>query len=378
MYKRNITYSNDKSFFLFGPRGVGKTSWIKSEFKDSLYFDLLDSSVYTSLLASPSRLADLIPSDFAGWVVLDEVQRVPELLNEVHRLIESRGIRFVITGSSARKLRKSGVNLLAGRALTKHMHPLTASELGDDFRLEFSLESGCLPGAYVESDPKAYLKSYVGTYLREEVLQEGLSRNLSAFSRFLETASYSQGSVLNMAAVARDCSVHSKVVADYFSILEDLLIAVRLPVFTRRTKRKLVVHPKFYFFDAGVFSAVRPRGPLDSMQEIHGMSLETLFLQHLRAVNECHDLNYSLSYWLTQSGHEVDFVAYGVHGLSAFEVKHSSNIRGEDFAALKLFGEDYPEAKLYLIYLGTREWQEKGIRIIPAEKALKSLTAILK
>ena len=198
--------------------------------------------------------------------MVDEVQRVPDILNEVHRLIESRGLRFVLTGSSARKLRRRGVNLLAGRALTRRMHPLTARELGRDFDLGRALRFGCLPFACTASDPQEYLASYVSTYLREEVQQEGLARNLAAFSRFLEAASFSQGSVLNMAAVARDCSVRAKVVEDYFAILENLLIAVRLPVFTRRAKRRLVAHPKFYFFDAGVFRAIRPRGPLESMQ----------------------------------------------------------------------------------------------------------------
>jgi hypothetical protein len=229
-----------QSFFLFGPRGTGKTAWLRSTFPEAVYFDLLDAAVYTGLLGAPERLGEQVPWGHRGWVVVDEVQRVPEVLNEVHRLIESRRLRFALTGSSARKLRRRGVNLLAGRAVTRHMHPLTAAELGRDFDLKRHLRYGCLPYACTTDAPKDYLTSYVSTYLREEVLQEGLTRNVAAFARFMETASFSQGAVLNMAAVARECGVNAKVAEDYFSILEDLLVAVRLPPFTRRAKRRLV------------------------------------------------------------------------------------------------------------------------------------------
>ena len=266
--------------------------------------------------------------------MVDEIQRAPELLNEIHRLIESRKLRFALTGSSARKLRRKGVNLLAGRALTRYMHPLTALELGKDFDLKRALSYGCLPLACTSDEPQDFLKSYVATYLREEVQQEGLARNIGAFSRFLEAASFSQGSVLNMTAVARECAVSVKVVEDYFSILEDLLIAVRLPVFSRRAKRRMVAHPKFYYFDAGVFQTIRPRGPLDAPEQIHGPALETLFLQQVRAVNDYKDLGYRLHYWRTSSGDEVDFVLYGDRGLRAFEVKMASSVRPDDLRSL--------------------------------------------
>ena len=249
MYPRSLTCLNNKSFFLFGPRGVGKTEWLRRTFPSDIYFDLLEARTYSQLLADPGRLADRIPRDYSGWIILDEVQRIPELLNEVHRLIESRKLRFIMTGSSARALRRKGVNLLAGRALTQFMHPLTIEELGDSFSLKHSLRYGTLPSVYTENDPAAYLASYVTTYLREEVQQEGLTRNIAAFSRFLEVASFSQAEVLTMAEVARESSISVKVIQDYFSILEDLLLAVRLPVFSKRAKRKLITHPKFLFFD---------------------------------------------------------------------------------------------------------------------------------
>jgi len=365
MYPRLLQPPPKQSFFLFGPRGVGKTAWAHQQFPDALFFDLLDHQTYTQLLAAPQRLGDRIPQGHKGWVVVDEVQRVPELLNEVHRLIESRRLRFVLTGSSARKLRRRGVNLLAGRALTRRMHPLTALELGKDFDLKRALRWGCLPLACTSENPQDYVNSYAASYLREEVQQEGFARNISAFGRFLEAASFSQGSVLNMAAVARECAVSAKVVEDYFSILEDLLIAVRVPVFTKRAKRRLIAHPKFFYFDAGVFQAIRPRGPLDAPEQIHGAALETLFLQQARALNDYRDLGYRLHYWRTSTGDEVDFVLYGERGLRAFEVKMAHRVRPDDLRGLLRFREDFPRAKAHLLYLGNRRWHDRGVEVLP-------------
>ena len=373
MYPRLLQAPPRQSFFLFGPRGVGKTAWLHQQFPGALFFDMLDYQVYTELLASPQRLGERIPQGQKEWVVVDEVQRVPELLNEVHRLIESRRLRFVLTGSSARKLRGRGINLLAGRAVTRHMHPLTALELGKDFDLKRAVRFGCLPLACTSENPEDYLKSYAATYLREEVQQEGLTRNIGAFSRFLETASFSQGNVLNMAAVARECAISTKVVEDYFSILEDLLIAIRLPVFTKRAKRKLIAHPKFYFFDAGVFQAIRPRGPLDAPEQIHGPALETLFLQQVRALNDYKDLGYRLHYWRTASGDEVDCVLYGERGLRAFEVKMAHNVRPDDLRSLLRFLSDFPQAKTHLLYLGQRRWHDRGIEVLPFEECVATL-----
>lgn len=377
MYPRLLQAPGNQSFFLFGPRGTGKTAWLRQRFPHAPCFDLLDSATYTELLASPRRLEDRIPSSHRGWVLIDEIQRVPELLNEVHRLIEGRRLRFVMSGSSARKLRAGGVNLLAGRALTRYMHPLTAAELGRDLDLRRALRYGTLPFACTTDRPGEYLASYVSTYLREEVQQEGLTRNLGAFGRFLEAASFSQGSVLNMSAVARECGVHGKVAEAYFGVLEDLLIAIRVPVFSRRAKRRLVAHPKFYFFDAGVFQAIRPRGPLDAPEEISGIALETLLLQQLRALNDYGSLGYKLHYWRTTGGDEVDFVLYGERGLRAFEVKSSSRLREQDFRGLHRLLEDYPSARCHLIYLGTRRWHERGIEVLPLAQALPRLASLL-
>jgi predicted AAA+ superfamily ATPase len=377
MYARLLQPPTRQSILLLGPRGTGKTAWIRQTLPDALTFDLLDAQVYTRFLANPALLADLVPATHRGWVVIDEVQRVPELLNEVHRLVESRRLRFVLTGSSARKLRGRGVNLLAGRALTRFMHPLTAVELGRDFDFPRALRYGCLPFACTTNEPADYLASYVSTYLREEVQQEGLTRNVAAFSRFLEAASFSQGSILNVTAVARESGVHAKVVEDYFTILEDLLIGIRLPVFTRRAKRRLVSHPKFYFFDAGVFQAIRPRGPLDALEEIQGPALETLFLQQVRALNDYRALGYTLHYWRTAKGDEIDFILYGERGLFAFEVKRGARPRSDDLKALRLFRKEFPEAKAFLVHTGTRRWHEGGIDIVPAATVFGELDALL-
>ena len=377
MYSRLVKEPENKSFFLFGPRGTGKTTWVKQAFPDAVYIDLLESRLYNDLLADPQRLQNLIPNNFNNWIIIDEVQKIPELLNEVHRLIEKYKYKFILTGSSARKLRRKGPNLLAGRALNYSMHPLTAIELGKDFNLNHSLAFGNLPSVYVESNPKDYLESYIKAYLVEEILQESLTRNLSSFSRFLEAASFSQGSVLNISEVARECAVERKVVESYFTILEDLLLAYRIPIFSKRAKRRLIVHPKFYFFDVGVYRALRPMGPLDAPDEVEGISYESLFFQELKAVNDYYGFGYKIYYWRTNSNLEVDFVLYGNRGLKAFEIKKRGRIPASGFQGLKAFLKDYPTTKAYFIYGGERQMSEDAIDIIPMEYALKNLTNIL-
>lgn len=368
---------HQKSFFLLGPRGTGKTYWIKQNLPDAIYIDLLDTEIYARLLANPHQLTDFIPKNYQNWIVIDEVQKIPALLNEVHRLIENEKHVFVLTGSSARSLRKKGVNLLAGRALMYHMHPLVAQEIGADFDLSTALSQGLLPATLSEPNPDAYLKSYVTTYLKEEVMQEGLTRNLSAFTRFLETASFSQGQILNMSQIARETSISQKNISNYFDILDDLLLGYRLPIFTKRAKRQTIQHPKFYYFDVGVYQTLRPKGFLDQQAEVDGPSLETLFLQHLRAFNDYYELDYQLYYWRTTAGVEVDFIVHGPKGLFAFEIKRSKNISRSDAKALLSFQQDYPEAKLYLIYGGEKKYYFENVEVIPMQEVLFTLPNIL-
>ncbi len=377
MYSRLLKPELTKSFFVFGPRGTGKSFWVQKNYPKALVFDLLESEIYQKLLAHPQRLEGLIPIKFKGYIVIDEVQKVPALLDEVHRLIEKKKYKFILTGSSARKLRKSGVNLLAGRAYTYYMYPLTCSELGEHFNLKHALMYGMLPSVWIDQKPQKYLSSYVQTYLREEVLQEGLTRNLAAFSRFLEVASFSQGSLLNMTEVAREANVERKVIENYFSILRDLLLSIHLPVFTKRAKRRMVAHQKFYYYDVGLFRALRPLGPLDAPSEIDGPALETLFLQELIALNHYYELGYKIHFWRTANGEEIDFILYGSKGLIAFEIKRSSRITSKDLTPLKLFLKDYPMAKVFLLYGGTTAYHETGIEIKPYEKVLKNLISLL-
>ena len=377
MYSRITRYARGKSFFLFGPRGTGKSTWVRATFPEAVYIDLLDAEKHTYLLAGPQRLAEFLPPDHSGWVIIDEIQKIPALLDEVHRLIEERRLCFVLTGSSARKLRRQGVNLLAGRALTREMHPLTAFELGSDFSLERACRYGHLPAVFSEPDPGAFLHSYVQTYMREEITQEGLTRNIGAFARCLEAASFSQAGVLNISAVARECGVGRKTVEGYFQVLEDIFLAVRLPVFQRRARRRLVRHPKFYFFDTGVFRAIRPRGPLDRPEEIEGAALETLVLQELRAVNAGLSLGYGLYYWRTSNGLEVDFVLYGPEGLIAIEVKRSARPRKEDMRGIKAFLAEYPAARAYVFYQGRERLHIDSVTWLPLQTALPALPDIL-
>ena len=366
-----------KSFFLFGPRGTGKTTWLKHRLPEALFVNLLQSEYYNRLSANPEQLRQLIPPDHTGWTVIDEVQRIPALLNEVHDLIEARGLVFVLTGSSARTLRRRGVNLLAGRALTYRMHPLTAVEQQEAFNLRDSVQLGHLPARFNESDPGKYLKDYVQAYLREEVMQESLTRNIGHFSHFLEVASFSQGATINISAVAREAHIERSVAENYFSILEDLLIAVRLPVFARKAKRKLTSQKKFYFFDAGVFRAIRPVGPLDSDAEIDGPALETLVFQELRAVNDYHDYGYQISFWRTRNGLEVNFVLYGPRGLLAIEIKRSTQIQPKDTRALREFKKDYPPAKCFVFYGGPSALYMDDVTVLPIEHALRNLHHVL-
>jgi uncharacterized protein len=379
MFKRLLTLPLDgsSSIFLFGPRGTGKTSYIRATLPESLYIDLLESNSYRLLSANPSYLEKLIPTQYKDWIIIGEVQKIPELLNEVHRLIAHKNMRFILTGSSARSLRRQGVNLLAGRALRYTMHPLVIQEIGELFDLRKALEYGLLPAAVTHKDPARYLEAYVHTYVQEEVIQEGLTRKSGAFNQFLEAASFSQGQVLNMSEIGKELSLNRLLVTSYFEILEDLLLSVRIPPFTLRAKRKLIAHKKFYLFDTGVYRAARPRGPLDRTSELDGAGLETLFLQSVSAINDYYNLGYKIFFWRTQTGLEVDFVLYGPKGIHAFEIKHSSSVTSKSLKGLRAFKEEYPQASVHLLFLGSHKEYHDDITVLPFEAALKELPSLL-
>jgi len=363
------------SFFLFGPRGTGKTYWAKQFYPECFWINLLDASTFQLLYAKPERLYDLVASHpQSNPIIIDEIQKAPALLETVQWLMgDFPKKQFIMTGSSARKLRRKGVNLLGGRASSKRMHPYMAAELGKYFDFEQALDVGLLPVIWSAQNPKEALHGYLHLYLQEEVQLEGLVRHLDAFYRFLEVMSFSQASVLNISNVARECLIERKTVDAYIQILEDLLIAFQLNVFNKKAKRELVSHPKFFYFDAGVFKAIRPRELLDTPELMNGPALETLIGQHLRAWCDYSQGNHKLYYWQTRSKMEIDFIVHGESGLYAFEVKNSTKVKPEHLKALKIFGEDYPMSQRFLLYRGNQRDHHEGIFCIPCEEFLRKL-----
>ena len=364
----------EQSFFLFGPRGTGKSTWLREQLPDALYLDLLEPSLHRRLSARPERLREILAgSPRSANVVIDEIQRTPELLTVVHAVLEEPSPpRFALTGSSARKLRRGGVDLLGGRALHRTLHPFMASEL-PDFNLERALTLGLLPLVLDAGDPEGVLDAYASLYLEQEVRAEGLTRNVGQFARFLEAVSFSHASQLNAAAVSRECEVPRRVVSSYIDILEDLLLSFRLPVFRKRAKRATVVREKFYLFDAGVFRSLRPRGPLDRPEEIDGQALEGLVAQHLRAWAAYSEFDVRVYYWRTRGGSEVDFVLYGDNGLHAFEVKNTGRVDSADLRALRAFRQDYAEAEAAVLYRGRERLKVGGIWCLPVDEFLRGL-----
>jgi predicted AAA+ superfamily ATPase len=364
----------ERSFFLFGPRGTGKSTLLAETLPDAVVVDLLEPETYRMLVARPERLRE-IALGRAGTtdVVVDEVQRVPELLNVVHDLIESGPpIRYILTGSSARKLRRGEVDLLAGRASVRTLHPFMAAEW-PSFDLPDALRFGLVPLVVDSVDPADTLRAYASLYLEQEVQAEGLARDIGQFSRFLEAASFSHAAVLNVSGLAREAEVSRKTTEGFLSVLEDLLLAYRVPVFRRRAQRATAAHPKLFLFDAGVFRSLRPSGPLDRPEEIEGAALEGLVAQHVKAWIAYSGGDVELYTWRTRSNVEVDFVLYGPQGFWAVEVKNTARIRPVDLRGLKAFREDYPEAEAVLLYRGERRLLRDGVTCVPLSAFLSEL-----
>ena len=390
-----------QSFFLFGPRGTGKSTLMKSCYKNAVWIDLLRPDILRSYTARPERLYETVDAylnyPFIGndpvgitvnqeflslpsvnerkiTVVIDEIQKVPTLLPVVHSLIEEKkNVQFVLTGFSSRKLKRTGADLLGGRALKCSLHPFMAAELKDQFSLSHALSYGLLPLILNKDDPQNILNAYVNLYLQEEIQAEGLVRNLENFVRFLEAVSFSHGSILNTANISRECEVKRKTVESYIAILEELLLAFQVPVFTKRAQRELAAHPKFYLFDAGVFRSLRPQGLLDKVEGIEGAALEGLVAQHLKAWADYSATPHTISFWRTRSGVEVDFIIYGPTNFWAIEVKNARRISSGDTRHLEAFLTDYPMAKALLLYRGTEYLQQKNVLCIPCEDFLRQL-----
>jgi predicted AAA+ superfamily ATPase len=337
-----------KSFFLFGPRATGKTYLIRSQLADrALVIDLLRSDLYLRLAANPSLLEALVGDrrGASALIVVDEVQRLPPLLDEVHHLIESRGLRFLLTGSSARKLKRGQANLLAGRAWTARLHPLTWAEL-PGFDLPRYLRWGGLPPVVLSDEPAEELGAYVRTYLQEEIQAEGLVRRLPQFSRFLTTAALTNGQMLNFAEIASDAGVPASTVREYYFLLEDTLVGFLLPAWTKSKRRKAISTAKFYFFDTGVTHALAGTETLDRNSNLYGKSFEQWVGMELRAYLDYRRRHDGLSYWRSVHQHEVDFIV-GDH--TAIEVKATRKVTERDFRGLAAIAEERTFRRLLFV-----------------------------
>lgn len=356
-----------KSHFLLGPRQTGKSFLIAQTFRSARVYDLLDTSVYLTLSQRPQRLAEeLTPKNRV--VVIDEIQRLPELLNEVHRLIEQRGIRFLLTGSSARKLRQGGVNLLGGRARTKYLHPFTQRELGKHFDLNRFIARGGLPPIYFSDDPRADLDAYTGSYLQQEIVAEGATRNISAFSRFLKVAAYCNATIVNFTNVATDAQVPRTTVYEYFEILKDTLILHELPAWRETRQRKPLASSKYYFFDIGVVGALQERQYRRGTPE-YGQAVETYLFHELKSY-----VNYvsgePLAFWKSKSGFEVDFIL-GDH--TAIELKASEHVGPNDLKSLKALAEERKLKRYLCVSLEARRRKVGEVTILPTHEFLNEL-----
>ena len=372
MLKRFFIPPQGSSYFLFGPRGTGKTTWLKATYPNAYWINLLDPEVFRFYSAGPERLRQILAErPEQKTIVIDEVQKAPDLLNVVHGLIEEKKqYQFILTGSSARKLKKEGVNLLGGRALLKHMPPFFAGELGAQFKLEQSIKLGMLPIVLDSPTPQEVLKAYAGVYLKEEVQAEGIVRKVGDFARFLEAMSFSHASLINASNISRECQIARKTVDGYLAILEDLLLSFRLDVFRLKAKRALSDHSKFYYFDAGVYASLRPQNLFDQPTEFEGGSLEGLVAQHLKAWVDAQIDTTQLYFWRTASKLEVDFIVTGPNCFFAIEVKNGTTVHPADLRGLTAFSSDFPEATPVLLYRGKHRYKEGNILCWPVEDFL--------
>jgi len=366
----------ESSYFLFGPRGTGKSTLASVRYPNALLIDLRLSKERLRFSSDPDQLKILVQAQPEGSViVIDEIQKVPDLLSLVHLLIEEkRGWKFILTGSNARKLKREGVDLLGGRALKKILHPFMAIEIKELFNLNDALSFGLLPLRFGVNNPLETLQSYIALYLEEEIKMEGLIRHIEPFTRFLQTMSFSHGSILNLSNIAQECHVKRTTVDSWLSIVVDMLIGYEVQIFAHRAKRELSAHPKFYFFDSGVYRSLRPFSIGDAETEIDGPSLEGLVAQHLMAWKDYTTEKHTINFWRTRSGVEVDFVVLGPLGFWAIEVKNSKNVSLNDLRSLSSFKEDYPEATTLFLYRGTERLFKKNTLCLPVEDFLKALT----
>ena len=379
MYKRiqDLKLSSQETCFLWGPRQTGKSTLLKMLFRQAVRYDLLLSTEYQRLLREPNLIreeclaAGLDANSQRDPIIIDEIQKLPALLDEVHWLMENKGLRFILCGSSARKLKRGHGNLLGGRAVRYELHPLVFPEVSD-FSLKKALNSGLIPRHYDSANPGRLIQSYVGDYLKEEIVAEALTRNIPAFSRFLEVAALSNGEVLNYTNIARECGISSPTVKDYFQILEDTLIGRHLPAFRKRRKRRLVVSPKFYFFDLSPVIYLSRRGKVAPGSELFGRAFEHFIWMEIVAHSSYSELFYPITYWRTSSGIEVDFVL-GDNEI-VIEVKSAEIIGKTHLKGMRRFKEEYSTRRSILVSMDSKPRKtEDQIEILPWQIFLKQL-----
>lgn len=368
---QKIVDAQEDSVFLWGARQVGKSTLVKSVYPNAKIYDLLKSDEYTRLLRRPQLLREeLLSFGEETLVVIDEIQKIPQLLDEVHWLIVNRGIRFILCGSSARKLKRIGTNLLGGRAMSVKLYPLVSAEI-PDFDLVRGINHGMLPRHYLAANPKKRLEAYIGTYLKEEIQDEAVVRQLAAFNRFLDVAAQSNGEIINYKNIAQDCGVSAVTVKEYFAILQQTLIGYMLPAFTESKKRRAITAPKFYYFDVGVANHLLHRSNLQQGSVDFGHAFEHLMIQELIAYLSYSESDEHLSYWRTASGYEVDAIIGD--GRVAIEFKSSEEVQSKHTKGLKAFSEEYADARLIVVSMDVNPRMLNGVEIVPAMDFLQLL-----
>lgn len=379
MYGRTLVLPppGKENFFLWGPRQTGKSTLLRQRYPQSRWLDLLKADEFRRYADRPESLRleiekEGLPSE-GGQIVIDEIQKVPALLDEVHWLIENLGCRFALCGSSARKVRRGAANLLGGRAVRYELFGLTASELGAEFDLSRMLNHGYLPQMYETDQPARLLEAYVADYLKEEIVAEGLVRHLPDFSGFLDAAALCDGEIINFSNIASDCAVSVPTAKAYFGILEDTLLGRWLPAYRKRQKRRVVCAPKFYFFDVGVVNWLTRRGELTPGSELYGKAFESWVFHELSAFRAYHALNEKLSYWRLSGGTEVDFVLGDMR--LAIEAKASTRITSKHLRGLRSLVKDNPSpCRRVVVCLEPRAWRtDDGIDVLPAKTFVRHL-----
>ena len=374
MYQRiyKIEDEPEESLFLFGARQTGKTTLIRQRFPKAVFIDLLQSDIYTRLQNNPERLRQQIQTMPHGTtVIIDEIQQLPVLLNEIHWLISNCGTRFILCGSSARKLKRSGVNTLGGRALPCNLYPLVSREI-DDFDIQKAVNLGMLPKIYTSSNPRRLMQAYVDIYLKEEIKAEALVRNLSSFTRFLETAAMTDGEIVNYKNIASDCGVSANTAKEYFNILIDTLIGYMIPPYTKSQKRRMVQASRFYFFDIGIVNHLLRRRDLMPGSAEYGHAFEHLVMQEIIAYNGYTHKDLRISYWRTYTGQEVDVVLGDAE--VAIEIKSTDNIESRHLKGLKAFHDDFPSARLIVVSLDPFDRKtDSGIEIMNVHRFFDAL-----